>query len=160
MCLKAAKKKDIVPFAFLFKRRSKQGKTVQEVNGARTEWLQWVADVEISRMHLSTQTKPERRAWNGEKGACRSTRMGISFHSTSEFVETQWRPLHRAVKCVQQDSIVITHKRQVLVCVLNTMTSRSHLVLFVHQYPHWFVWLLWAWRAVGISVGPQGSRSS
>lgn len=31
------KKEDIIPFAFLFKCRSKKGKTVQEVNGARTE---------------------------------------------------------------------------------------------------------------------------
>lgn len=69
MCLKAAKK-DIFPFANLFKRRSNEGKTVQEVNGARTEWLQWVADAEISRMHLSTQKKERETE---KKGVRRST---------------------------------------------------------------------------------------
>lgn len=152
-------KKDIIPFAFLFNCRSKEGKTVQEVNGARTEWLQWVADAEISRMHLSTRTKPERRAWNGEKGACRSW-MGISFHSTSKF---QSLSKHDEVPCkelLNVYNIVKLTKGKCLFVFWTPPTTRSHLVLFVHQYPHWFVQRLWARWAVGVSVGPQSSRSS
>lgn len=117
-CLKAAKKRHhSLCFSIQLQIKRRQ-------NSARGKWCKnrmtpvssRRRDKQVAPLH-SNKTREE--SMKRRKGGL-SVMDGdvIPFHfEVPEFVETWWRPLHRAVKCVQHCQ---THKRQVLVCVHNT----------------------------------------